>query len=323
MITKFNPDTDSDISALVLAAGEGTRMMPLTEMRPKALMPTLGLPQMSWQVSRLHQAGIENVWVNAHFHAAQIEEEVGRISRSLGKSIGLSLEKEFPLGTAGALRKLSGDLGRSVLVVNSDVACDMPLSKLIEAHRSSQAPATLLAIPSEDQADLVLEEGWVKDLVDRNDKWRAGHIYAGIGIFEKDVLRFVPDGGSGLFETVFVGAMREQVPMAALEWDGYWRDIGNPGAHLRINLDALSGEYDREDIPRSLMGPPQRDDALAFVGESAVVDGVELRHCVVGHDVHIESGSRLERCVVWDSTRVSAGDYRNSIITGSLVLGVD
>lgn len=323
MITKFNLVTDSDISALVLAAGEGTRMMPLSEMRPKALMPTLGLPQVSWQVSRVRHAGIENVWVNAHFHAAQIKEEIERISRVLGESIGFSLEKEFPLGTAGALRKLSGDLGRSVVVVNSDVACDVPLSKLIEAHRSSQAPATLLAIPSEDQADLVLEEGWVKDLVDRNDKWRTGHIYAGIGIFEKDILRFVPEGASGLFETVFVGAMREQVPMAALQWDGYWRDVGNPAAHLRINLDALSGEYDREDIPRSLIGPPQRDDALAFVGESAIVDDVELRHCVIGHDAYIEPGSRLERCVVWNSARVSAGDYRNSIITGSLIFEVD
>lgn len=323
MITKFNPVTDSDISALVLAAGEGTRMMPLSEIRPKALMPTLGLAQLSWQVSRLHEAGIEKLWVNAHFHAVQIEEEMKRVSRLLGNDIGVSLEKEFPLGTAGALRKLSGELGQSVIIVNSDVACDMPFSKLIQAHHSSKAFATLVAIPSDDQADLVLEEGWVKDLVDRNDKWRAGHIYAGIGIFEKDLLRFVPEGASGLFETVFVGAMREQIPMAALEWHGYWRDVGNPAAHLRINLDALSGEYERADITQSLTGPPLRDDALAFVGESAVVDDVELRHCVVGQHAHIEPGSRLERCVVWDSARVSAGDYRNSIITGSLVLGVD
>jgi mannose-1-phosphate guanylyltransferase/phosphomannomutase len=323
MITKINRDMDSDISALVLAAGEGTRMKPLSEVRPKALMPTLGLPQMSWQVARLHSAGVEDVWVNAHFHASQIEEEAGRISRVTGKKVGVSLEKELPLGTAGALRRLSEDLGRSVVVINSDVACDLPISKLIEAHSSSKAAATLLAIPSEDQADLVLEEGWVKDLVDRSDKWRAGHVYAGIGIFEKDVLRFVPDGASGLFETVFLGAMREELPVAALEWNGYWRDVGNPEAHLRINLDALSGEYDRLDIPRSLMEPPDRDDALAFVGEGAEMGDVELRHSVVGHAASIEPGSRLERCVVWDSVQVRAGDYRNTIFTGSLVLEVD
>lgn len=323
MITKINLDTSLPVSGLVLAAGEGTRMRPLSDERPKALIPTLDLPQMSWQIASLVRAGVENLWVNSHFHAPQIEKEVGRVNEVLDQSVGLSFEEGIPLGTAGALRKLSDVLGETFVVVNSDIACDLPLERLIAAHSSSKAPITLVAIPSDDQADLVLEEGWVRELVDRNDKWRAGHIYGGIGVFEREVLRFIPEGPSGLFETVFVRSIEQQLPIAALEWEGYWRDVGNPASHLRVNLDALSGEFDRRSILGPLRSVPIRDDGLAYVGEEAVIDEVELRHCIVGRGAIIEPGSRLERCVVWDSARVPAGEYRNSILTGASLVEVD
>ena len=299
-------------------------MKPLSNERPKALMPILDVPQMSWHLSSLSSCGVSNLWVNCHFDVDMIQAEVHRLTEALGIEAGISLEEKEPLGTAGALRKLSDHLTDTILVVNSDIACDVPLERLLEAHRSSAALATLLAIPSSDRADLVVEEGWVTGLINRQDLWQTGHIYGGMGVFDKKVLELIPpDGPSGLYETVFLGGVEAGHPFAALEWGGYWMDVGDPSALLRINLDALSGGFERSRRPVGLSGPAVRDDATAFVGAEAVVEEVELRHSVVGKGSRVEPGSKLERCVVWDGAEVARGRYRNSIITGAAVVEVD
>src|SRR5256886_14245760 len=154
--------------------------------------------------------------------------------------ISVSHEREAPLGTAGALKPIAGELTEAFLVANADIATDLAVERLIEARQSARAAATVLAIPVEDEADFALEQSWVFDLIDRREEIRSGHRYGGLAIFEPEVLAYVPEGESGLYETVFKGLLRDHKGFAALEWGGYWLDIGAPRGHLKAHLDRLA-----------------------------------------------------------------------------------
>ncbi|MGH2703960.1 MAG: nucleotidyltransferase family protein [Actinomycetota bacterium] len=313
---------------VVLSAGRGTRMRPLSTERPKPLIPTLDIPLVSWALERLRLAGVDHAWVNAHEAAADVGAEVGRRDRG-GMRVSLLHERETPLGTAGTLRALRAQLTEPFLVVNVDVATNLTLERLVDAHRSGRGAGTLLGVATDEVPDLVVEEAWVAGLVDRHGEKGEmvaqmpgagevlhphGVIYGGVGVFEPEVLEWIPGGTSGLFETVFRTALVRDRGLAVFEWDGYWVDVGSPRDHLRANLDALGGILEAAPV-EGLLAERQRWDALAFVAAEAEADGAELRHCIVGRGARVDAGARLERCVVWSGAAVGAGDYRDAVIT--------
>ena len=301
--------------AVVLAAGVGSRMAPLSAELPKALVPTLDAPQLAWALAGLRRTGLDRVWVNAHAGYEAVDRVAAQEAARCEMRISVSHEREVPLGTAGALKPIAGELTEAFLVANADIATDLALQRLIEAHHSARAAATVLAIPVEDEADFALEQSWVFDLIDRREEVRSGHRYGGLAIFEPEVLAYVPEGESGLYETVFKGLIRDHKGFAALEWDGYWLDIATPRDHLKANLDVLAGMRDPKLATDAASEACERWDVMAFVGEGASVEDTDLRHCVVGKRATVAPGSRLERCVVWAGAHLPRGDYRDMIVT--------
>jgi mannose-1-phosphate guanylyltransferase len=297
-------------------------MAPLNAELPKALVPTLDTPQLAWVLAGLRRAGVERTWVNTHADHQAIDRVAAEQAGLRGMDISVSHEREVPLGTAGALRPIAGGLTEAFVVANADIATDLPLERLIEAHRSARAAATVLAIPVDDEADFALEQSWVFDLIDRREEIRSGHRYGGLAIFEPEVLSYVPEGESGLYETVFEGLIRDHKGFAALEWDGYWLDIASPRDHLKANLDVLAGMRDPKLSTDAAGEACERWDVMALVGEGATVEDTDLRHCVVGRRATVAPGSRLERCVVWAGAHLPRGDYRDTIVTPSRQLPV-
>ncbi|MEA2593430.1 MAG: mannose-phosphate guanylyltransferase, partial [Actinomycetota bacterium] len=158
--------------AVVLAAGKGSRMAPLNAELPKALVPTLDTPQLAWVLAGLRRAGLDRVWVNAHADHEAIDRSVAHEAARREMTISVSRERDVALGTAGALKPIAGELTEAFLVANADIATDLAVERLIEAHRSAKAAATVLAIPVEDEADFALEQSWVFDLIDRREEVR-------------------------------------------------------------------------------------------------------------------------------------------------------
>lgn len=298
---------------VILAAGSGTRLWPLSGMRPKAAIPTLDLPMLMWQATRLAQAGVDGILINAHHRASVIRALGARAAEELALPVEVVVEP-MALGTAGALRNMADRLQHTFVLVNSDVVTDVPLDLLIEAHRSAQGAATLTAIPSDDHADLVVEQGWVTELIDRTTEPSPGWIYGGNAVFEPEVISMVPGGPSGLFETVMRGVLDAERGMAALTWEGYWCDTGTPDHYLKANLDALAGTVQP---PTPAKGAYSE---TSFIGEGARVDVEAIRHSVIGHGAIVPPGTDLERCVVWDGTKVEPGSYRGAIIGDGCVV---
>jgi len=129
------------MKVLILAAGEGTRLRPLTNDRPKPMLPVAGQPLLAITISRLREAGITDIAINLHYHPEAITQYFGN-GRAFDVSITYSYEPVV-LGTAGAARKLDGYLDETFLVIYGDVLARLDYQRLIEFHRSRRAAVTL------------------------------------------------------------------------------------------------------------------------------------------------------------------------------------
>ncbi len=135
------------MKALVLAAGIGSRLKPLTDSTPKALLPVGGVPILERVVLRLMAAGVRSFVVNAHHHAKAVVDFCSALSRRRGVSVSVSREDDLLLDTGGAVKKAAALLrGPSPFFIhNADILTDIDLGELYWTHQDSGALATLCA----------------------------------------------------------------------------------------------------------------------------------------------------------------------------------
>jgi MurNAc alpha-1-phosphate uridylyltransferase len=224
---------------MILAAGRGERMRPLTDTVPKPLLPAGGKPLIVWHLERLARAGVKDVVVNHAHLGGMIEATLGD-GAAFGLRIRYSAEREA-LETAGgiaqALPLLGGD---PFLVVNGDVFCDLDLGTLASGraslHNSTGLLAHLVLVdnpPHHPRGDFAL----------RPDGHAAADgeprlTYSGIGLYSPALFADVTPGSRARLAPLLVRAMQEN-RVSARHHTGYWLDVGTPArlaeldAHLR------------------------------------------------------------------------------------------
>lgn len=196
---------------MVLAAGRGKRLRPLTNVRPKALCPVDGVPLVDLALQRLH-GFVDGVAVNVHHGRALLEAH-------LAGRVHLSAEVEAPLGTAGALGHLRAWVdGRAVLVVNSDAWCPGDVRALLDGWDGER----------------------VRVLVAGEDELRTRSRVAGALMPWADVAGLEPVA-SGLWEVSWRAA-RDAGRLEVVRHDGPFVDCGTPADYLAANLTASGGE---------------------------------------------------------------------------------
>jgi NDP-sugar pyrophosphorylase family protein len=314
------------MKAMILAAGLGTRLRPLTLERPKAAVPVANSPAAAWAARALARASIRHVAVNLHHLPDLVREALGDGS-ALGIDIAYSPEPDEILGTGGGMRRALEILGPGpLLVVNGDVVSDVDLAALARAHEASGAPVTLALVPHRDHArygTVTALGGLVTSIVGRRARFHpdpspdeAPLVFTGIHVMGPEAQRLLPRRGCVVRETLF--AMLEQgLPVAAYVHDGYWNDIGTPAEYLRCNLDILAGRAGR-------LAPPGRVEHGRLIGDNVLVeDGARIGPDVIlGHGARIEDGADLEACVVWDGA-AAAGRLRGAVVSREHVLAVE
>ena len=221
------------MKAVLLAAGRGTRLAPLTESVPKILAPLNGRPLLEHQLSYLAAAGVTEVAINVHHLPELVMEAIERIDTIA--SIRVSHEPEL-LGTAGALRPLRDFLDESFVVLYGDVVTDADLGELMAHHRSRKALATLTYYRSEELAAkglmTVSGGGRVASFVEKPTTTTApAFVNAGLYVLEPEIVLLVDDGFSDFGNDVWPRLASEGERLFGYELVGaYVRDIGSPDA---------------------------------------------------------------------------------------------
>jgi len=276
---------------MILAAGLGTRLRPLTEDRAKALVPVGDRPALAHVLDRLHAAGISRAVVNAHHHVEQLRAfALGQV----GVDVALSEEADL-LGTAGGIAHARSLLGEGdVLLWNADILADVDVPGLLAAHRDA---ATLLVRPLErGQGSVGFDEtGRVVRLRKESFAVEArGGQFLGIHVLGQALRARLPARG-GLIEDVYLPALARGEVLRAHLFEGLWHDIGTMESYLDANMAWLAA--------RGLE---------RWIGAGArVADGVVLERVVVGAGASVTGRGALRRCVVWPGANaVAPGEGR-------------
>ncbi|HEV8354909.1 MAG TPA: nucleotidyltransferase family protein [bacterium] len=212
------------MQAIILAGGKGERLRPFTEDRPKAMVEILGVPLLGYQLQWLQSQGVDDVIVACGYQHQVIEDFFGT-GEKWSVSLRYEVENE-PLGRGGALKRAFGHLraGEDVcLATNGDVLTNVRIKPLVQAHRASGCPATVVLAP------FISPYGIVD--VDADDRITAFQekpelpywMNAGIYVFNRDVETLLPDQGD-LEDSTFPQLAKER-RLAAFKSRAYWRSV--------------------------------------------------------------------------------------------------
>lgn len=292
------------MKAMVLAAGLGTRLRPVTYSMPKPMVPVVNRPVMEHIVRLLAEHGLTEIVANLHWFPETIESHFGDGS-DLGVSITYSREEAL-LGTAGGVRNAAEELGDEFLVISGDALTDVDLTAMREFHRSHDGIATLATLRVEDTSGFGVVitdgEGRIQGFQEKPDPAEALSDLANCGIYMFDSAIFDhfpgpgesrlagpddPEGFADWAYDVFPALLDAGIPFHALEVDAYWNDIGTIPELLTGNFDALEGRIDLD------FDGVQREQGV-WAPEEMALDGFEAEPPIlVSDDVEIGQGASL------------------------------
>jgi len=319
---------------MVLAAGMGTRLMPLTGEISKPMVPVVNRPVMEHLVRLLARHGFHEVVVNLHYLPEAITGHFGDGSR-WGLSIDYSKEERL-LGTAGGVRKCQEFLGTGTfMVMSGDALTDVDLRGLIAYHLQNNALATIMVTPVEEtqKYGIVLadDEGRVKGFQEKPAEAEALSKVAnsGIYVFEPEIFELIPGEGPYDFGRELFPLLAERGE-ALFAWknDYYWNDVGSIDEYMRGNFDVLEGNVDVEipgvEIsPGVWVGTGTRIDREVLVtppvciGDRCVIEeGARLvGPLVIGPDTVVRAGAALHRGIKWGGGYIG----RDASVMGSVI----
>lgn len=299
--------------AMILAAGLGTRLAPITDSIPKPLVPVVGVPTIELHIRRLAEFGFKNIVINTHHLARNVREALEDGSR-FGVAIAYSHEPEL-LGTGGGIKKALPLLGdKDFLVVNADALFAPDYDRILDAHFRAGAAATMVVRRSPRALDYgavrVDPHGRVRSIIGQGalDDDAEPTMFTGVHILSQRFAGALPDTGCIVRES-YIPLLRDGEHVQAFVDEGYFCDLGTPDRYLRANLDLLTGRA-------RLAGfePPRRS---VHIGAD-----VDLSpEATLGNEVvlcdgcRVDASSHLERCVILPKARVQ-GAVRDCIVMG-------
>ena len=297
------------MKAMILAAGRGRRLQPLTDQVPKPLLPVANRPQTQWVLELLRRGGVTDVMINCHHLGDEIRDVLGK---SYGGSIRInySFEEEI-LGTAGGLKKVEDFFDEDpFIVINADTLIDVDLAEVVRRHGERGAAATMVVREWDPEGGYgrveMDDEGRIVRILEMR-KGGAGKpvVFTGVHVMSRAVFSYIPRDHYWCINADCYAAMLEEgEKIEGFPVDGYWRDIGTLRGYYEANRDFLHGR-----MPEHCREPFDEERALA---KTVFSKGVKIiRPVLVSSDCEIEDGCRIgpevvlgEGCVVKEGARV-------------------
>jgi len=299
------------MKAMILAAGLGTRLRPLTDRIPKPLVPVANEPNLLRIIRHLKRAGIVEYFINLHHRAEAIRAAIGD-----GSALGVTIrwfEEPVILGTGGGIRQMLPHMDGTFLVANADALFFPDIAALVDAHRRSGALATMVVHAHPDPETIgavgVDDAGVVRRLVNEGDRSLARlFMFTGMHILEKKMHEHLPEEGCIVRKTYMPLVAAGHDGLRAKESTAPFRDLGTPRDYLDANLDVLAGAF-----PLPGFTPPPDGNLIA--PDVQMGRDTRIEQCVIGSGARIAEGIRLRRCVVLPDAVVHT-DLDNTIVCG-------
>ncbi|RYD59522.1 MAG: nucleotidyltransferase family protein [Sphingobacteriales bacterium] len=226
------------MKAMIFAAGLGTRLKPFTDHHPKALAEVNDKTLLEHSIRYLKRFGIEDIIVNVHHFADQIEDVIADNS-GFGSWVTISDERDFVLETGGGLKKAGWYFEGSepFVVMNVDVLTNLDLGKMIEAHKESDSMATLAVMNRNSSRHLLFDEhkllcGWSnsktgEQRISREVTWMQPFAFSGVQVLSPSILQMPFQGKFSMID-VYLHFAKTNVIKAFDHTGNIFIDVGKP-----------------------------------------------------------------------------------------------
>jgi NDP-sugar pyrophosphorylase family protein len=323
--------------AMILAAGYGTRLWPLTIDRAKPAIPFMGRPLVGYVAEYLARYGFHDIVVNLHHRPESVRTALGD-----GTRFGVRfhyVEETSILGTSGAIdnaRHLLED--DTFVVINGKIATDINLADAVETHLRTRALATLVLRPNparERYSTIHVSDGLITDFgnfpasdnaSDANsvaqkeirgerdesvtEQTDVPLMFTGIQVFDSRVFEFIPRGVfSHTVTDVFIPAIARGERVAAYVAEGYWHELSTVRRYLETSIELL-----------------EREGRDVETGEGTLIeDGADVSESVLWENVRVASGARVRRSILGAGVEVGRGEvFENAVVVrAEIVRGVE
>lgn len=332
--------------AMILSAGVGSRLEPLTLSIPKPLVPLVNIPVMDILLAQLKKFGVESVVANTHYFAQKIHD---RYMKNSPVELNFSFtEEEVLSGTAGGLKKCQYyfNEGENFFVLSADGLSDVDLAAISESHTQSGAIATII-LKNVERSEVFKfgvivqdENGFVKEFQEKPSVEEAQSTLTntGIYVFNYKIFDFIPENMFFDFaKDVFPALQKKGEKINTFIMDNYWNDIGAIRQYVQSTRDIFDKKIviDNVDIMekpngRLILGNTKLDESVDIIGDCVIGDNCKigknavLKDVILWDGVEIAQNIELDDCIICNNSKISVSMKReviaeNSIIDSNLV----
>lgn len=292
---------------MILAAGLGTRLWPLTDDRAKPAVPFLGEPLISRLVRHLGGCGFDDIVVNTHHRADSVQLALQDARARLGAKVRFSHETEI-LGTAGGIRQAL-DLGllepdRPVVVVNGKLETDLDPRGALATHAATKAAVTMVLMPNRKRAafrEVIVENDRVVGFGQgRQPEGPNPLLFTGMHVLGPEALAMIPRGFSDTVADIYPPFIDARRIAAHIETKARWWEFSTLERYMDLHRQA----HELGLGPSVILSPgahiePGADVQASILWEGAqVASGASVRGCVLGAGVSIKTGEHVSDAVI-------------------------
>jgi mannose-1-phosphate guanylyltransferase/phosphomannomutase len=323
------------MKAVVMAGGFGSRIQPLTNSRPKPMLPIINRPMMEHTMMMLKSIGITEFIVLLYFKPDIIQDYFKD-----GSDFGIKISYVIPdddYGTAGAVKlaqKLIGD--ENFIIISGDLVTDFDFTKILDFHknRDSKLSIVLTSVENPLQFGVVIanEDNVIEKFLEK-PSWGevfSDTINTGIYIIEPEILDYIPENKNFDFaKDLFPLLMQSDVELMGYSLDGYWRDVGNPESYRDVYDDILDKRVNfkipgiKQEYPDGALysDKPYNIDSSIEILDNVVLgknvlleENVKLHNVVIGDNVTIASGTHIRNSVIWENVTIGKNSRLNNCV---------
>ena len=300
------------IRTIMMAGGKGTRLRPLTLVRPKPMIPLVNQPIIEYTVNRLKKSGFNDIIMTLNYMSTNIKNYF-KDGSEFDMDIRYSVEK-WPLGTGGSVKKAEKYIDDTFMVVSGDVLTDINFKDVVRFHKEKGAIATMVLTEVEDPTHFGIA------VMDKNNKITeylekpspedafSNVANTGIYIFEPEIFDFFDgkDKEVDFSKDIFPEIIKQDAGIYGYVFNGYWNDIGRPETYLEATYDILDQKLE-QNFYKTKMEESIGKIGNIWIGENVFIDEKARIEgpVVIGNNCTIEEGCKISRgSVIGDNVSI-------------------
>ncbi len=297
------------MKAIILAAGLGERLRPITEFIPKPLLPIVNLPIIEINIIRLLRLGIKNIGINLYHKSAMMREHLEKFSDAL-----FLVTEDILKGTGGALLNFREFIDGDFIVYNSDVLTDVDLHKVIRFHQNEKPLATLILTKHQGTNHVRIDkDAQVREFAREDND--AFYTFTGIAIVSDRIFSYLPDRERFSMIEAYQNIIDDGEALLAVLHTGAWYDIGSSRDYWTVHQDILMRKIAFKDV---------KINSSWFIDPSSTVLTKDLDGFIsIGPHCFIAEPVSLNNTVVFGHSSISKGHYKDCLLSHQFCVQID